>query len=116
MKRIRNHLVGVDQGSHLLFSDYEDGGEMWAGNGPRMHRRKVVFSEPFRNVPAVQVSISMMDTDHARNQRLDLVAENVSETGFEMVFRTWEDTRVARIRADWLAIGELPHGDDWSLF
>lgn len=116
MKKIRNHLVGVDQGSDLLFSDYEDGGEMWAGNGARMHRRKIRFSEPFRKTPSVQVAISMIDTDHATNQRIDLTAENVTEKGFEVVFRTWEDTRIARIRADWLAIGELPQEDDWDLY
>jgi hypothetical protein len=32
-----------------------------------------------------------------------------------IVFRTWGDTRVARVRADWLAIGALPHEDDWEI-
>ena len=39
--------------------------------------------------------------------RADLTAENVSEKGFHLVFRTWGDTRVARVRADWLAIGAV---------
>jgi hypothetical protein len=31
------------------------------------------------------------------------------------VFRTWEDTKVARARVDWLAIGAAHCEDDWQL-
>jgi hypothetical protein len=30
------------------------------------------------------------------------------------VFRTWADTRVARVRVSWMAIGAAHHADDWS--
>ncbi|MDJ0823873.1 MAG: H-type lectin domain-containing protein [Rhodobacter sp.] len=116
MKRLRNYLVGVDQGSSVLFSDYEHDGKMWTGDGPRMHRKKVKFAEPFRSPPAVQVSISMWDMDHNTNQRADISAEKVTEAGFDIVFRTWGDSRVARIRADWMAVGELKSEDDWDLY
>ncbi len=116
MKRLRNHLVGVDQGSSVLFSDFEHDGEMWTGDGPRMHRQAVSFREPFRTVPSVHVALSMWDMDQKTNQRADISAEKISETGFEIVFRTWGDTRVARVRADWMAIGELRHDDEWELY
>jgi hypothetical protein len=51
------------------------------------------------------------DTAH----RSELVAENISETGFDVVFRTWSDSRVARVRAAWMAIGDLPFEDDWDV-
>ncbi len=116
MKRIRNHLVGVDQGSSVLFSDFEHDGEMWAGTGPRAHRQSVVFTDAFRSPPTVQVTMSMWDMDQKANTRADITAENVTEAGFDIVFRTWGDTRVARVRADWLAIGELRHTDEWDLY
>jgi len=116
MKRIRNHLVGVDQGSHVLFSDFEHDGRMWTGSGPRQHLKPVQFSERFRAPPAVQVSLSMWDMDQKTNQRADISAENVAADGFDLVFRTWGDTRVARVRADWMAIGELKHDDEWDLY
>ena len=116
MKRIQNHLVGVDQGSDVLFSDFEHGGDMWAGDGPRLHRKKVKFGEPFRTPPAVHVAISMWDMDHNSNQRADISAEKITEKGFELVFRTWGDSRIARIRADWMAVGELPDEDAWDLY
>jgi hypothetical protein len=75
----------------------------------------VEFAEPFRSVPVVQVSISMWDMDRRTNQRADISAEMVNPEGFVIVFRTWSDTRVARIRADWLAIGELSAEEDWNV-
>ena len=116
MKRISKNLVGVDQGSDVLFSDFEHDGDMWTGDGPRLHRKKVKFSETFHTPPVVQVSISMWDMDHNTNQRADITAEKVTEKGFNLVFRTWGDSRIARIRADWLAIGALKDDEEWELY
>ncbi|MEM6759868.1 MAG: H-type lectin domain-containing protein [Pseudomonadota bacterium] len=116
MKRLRNHLIGVDQGHVILFSDFEDGGEMWTGRGQRERRRRVAFAEPFRAVPSVQVSISMWDVDTDTPLRADISAETVTVDGFDLVFRTWGDTRVARVRAAWLALGELRQADEWDLY
>ncbi len=116
MKRLRNHLIGIDQGSILMFSEFENEGRMWSGSGPRLRRRKQTFKEAFRLPPAVHVAISMWDTDGDTNQRADITAEKITETGFDLVFRTWGDSRVARVRADWMAMGELPDPDDWDLY
>lgn len=116
MKRLSHHLVGAEQGSVILFSDFEDNGPMWTGEGPREARRPVAFSEVFRAPPLVHVSISMWDTGGDTNQRADLRAEEITEKGFTLVFRTWGDSRVARIRADWMALGELHAEDDWQLY
>ena len=53
--------------------------------------------------------------EHERALGVDISAENVTATGFEIVFRTWADTRVARIRADWIAIGPAKDEDDWDV-
>jgi hypothetical protein len=115
MKRLRTPLIGIDQGSHALFSDFQDDGPMWSGSGPRETRLNITFSETFRDVPVVHLAMSMWDTDGDTNQRADLRAEAITDTGFEIVFRTWGDSRVARIRADWMAIGEVSGEDDWDL-
>lgn len=107
--------IAIRQGSTLLFSDYEHGGVMWSGTGPREARLPIAFPEPFRSLPAVMVGISMWDIDGKTNQRADIRAEEVTETGFQLVFRTWGDTRVARIRADWTALGEVRDDDDWDV-
>jgi hypothetical protein len=107
--------IGIEQGSRILFSDFAHDGAMWTGEGPREVRQAQVFKEPFLGPPAVTVGISMWDIDHKTNSRVDISAENVTAMGFEIVFRTWADTRVARIRADWIAIGPARDEDDWDV-
>ena len=111
-----SNRLGVTQGARVMFSDYADGGPMWTGTGPREERCAVEFEERFAAPPVVQVALTMWDMDHKHNQRMDISAEQITETGFELVFRTWGDTRVARVRASWTAMGPLPHEDDWELY
>ena len=115
MKRIPAGSIGIVQGSRVLFSDFADGGVMWTGTGDRESRHIVTFADAFRLPPAVHLSITMWDTDHLTNARADLVAENITETGFHLVFRTWGDTRLARMRANWMAIGQVRDDDDWDV-
>jgi hypothetical protein len=115
MRRFRGHIIGVDRGSIMMFSDFEDGGAMWTGQGPRELRRVVEFPTPYSGTPVVHVSLSMWDIDQKHNMRVDISAEVVNPEGFVMVFRTWGDTRVARVRADWLAIGEQKSDEDWQV-
>jgi H-type lectin domain len=115
MKRIPSSQVGILQGSRVMFSDFADGGVMWTGTGERESRHEVGFKEPFLEPPTVMVSISMWDIDHKHNSRADVRAERVTAKGFDLVFRTWQDTRVARVRADWLAIGATKDDDDWDV-
>lgn len=115
MQRIDSQIVGIDRGSLLLFSDVEDGGAMWTGTGPRLVRRTIAFSQPFRIPPTVLVSMEMWDADGSSNQRADLSASQIKSDRFDVVFKTWGDSRVARVRAGWLAIGAVGHPDDWQL-
>lgn len=115
MKRYKNNLIAVDQGSRVMFSDFADNGPMWSGDGPREAVTKVEFEEPYLEPPTVHVSISMWDTGGESNQRADLRAENITRVGCDLVFRTWGDSRVARIRADWMALGEVPDDDAWDV-
>lgn len=114
MKRLSGK-IGIEQGTRVLFSDFANDGEMWAGDGPREVRQAQTFSEPFAAAPMVTVSISMWDMDHKTNSRADISAENITDSGFQIVFRTWNDTRVARIRADWMALGPVRDDDEWDV-
>lgn len=107
--------IGVEQGSQVLFNDYAHDGPMWTGDGPREVRLSQTFGSAYLSPPVVTVGISMWDIDCSTNSRMDISAEKVTETGFEIVFRTWGDTRVARIRADWMAIGPTRDDDEWDV-
>ncbi len=115
MKKLDNHLIGVTQGDVVLFSDFDSGGAMWTGEGPRERRTEVAFREPFRAPPSVHVSVSLFDADTVAAIRGELTADNITAQGFEIVFRTWLDTRIARMRVAWLAIGALNHDDNWVI-
>ncbi len=115
MERWNSMNTGIAQGDVQLFADYIDDGPMWAESGDREYRREISFGERFKSAPTVQVGVSLLDIDHSANTRYEIVAENVTAKGFEIVFRTWSDTRVARVRASWMAIGETPNHDDWDI-
>lgn len=115
MRTFDRNLLGIDQGSRVLFSDFEHNGEMWSGDGPREFRAAVSFEGRFAELPVVRVCISMWDMSNDTNQRADITAENISLDGFEIVFRTWGDTKVARIRADWQAMGAVRDPDNWDV-
>lgn len=116
MIRLNSGLVGIDHGDVVLFSDFEDDGQMWRGEGPRQSRAPVKFAKPYSKPPHVQVAISMWDISNSSNIRADVKAENITENGFEIVFRTWADTQVARVRVAWTSFGELPNDDGWELY
>ena len=116
MKKISSQTVGIEQGNDVLFEDFEDGGEMWTGTGHRERVKAITFREPFKSVPAVHCSPTLWDVDSATNVRADVEAENVTEIGFDLVFRTWGDTKVARMRIGWIAIGAVKGEDDWELY
>lgn len=115
MRILENRYIGIDQGQIALFSDFEDDGPMWTETGPRAAHTRITFTQPFKTIPAVHVSLSMWDMHQTTNARADISAEEVSVDGFTVVFKTWGDTKVARARAAWLAIGEAVHADDWDL-
>jgi len=116
MKRFSAQTMGIQQGSRVMFSDFADDGVMWTGHGARESRHILTFPEAFVGEPAVTVSMSMWDMDQKTNSRADLSVEAITETGFHLVFKTWGDTRVARVRADWMAIGRVKDEDDWELY
>lgn len=115
MKRLNSNAIGIDQGEVVLFSDFEHDGVMWTGTGPRQTRGFVTFSEAFAAPPAVRVALTMWDMSSQANARADISSEDVTLTGFAIVFRTWGDTRVARVRVGWQAIGPLADTEQWDL-
>lgn len=116
MKKIFATVLGIDQGDVLLFSDFEEDGEMWSGEGLRESITPVTYSADFRDAPSVHLSIKLLDMASGSNTRYDLDARNITEAGFDIVFRTWGDTKIARVAVHWQAIGAARYQDDFSDF
>lgn len=115
MFRFSSSEIGVSQGVVQLVSDYDTGGPLWTGSGERSVCHHVTFPERFLTSPAVQVAMTMWDVDSGANQRGDLSVTNVTPLGFDLVFKTWGDSRVARMRVQWTAIGAVADDDDFLL-
>lgn len=115
LHKIYSSVTGIAQGRVSLFADYEDEGEMWAGEGPRSCVIAVEFDEKFKLPPSVEVNLSMLDSAEWTNQRFDLSVQNITETGFEILFKTWGDTKIARAAATWMAIGDAYGEGDWQV-
>lgn len=88
---------------------------MWTGSGNREHRHYVRFRQSFRDNPSVHIGLTMWDIERGENQRVDLRVEDITATGFTIVFSTWGATHIARARADWLAIGPTSFEEDFDL-
>lgn len=115
MHKLESNVIGIDQGDVVLFSDFEHDGEMWTGDGPRKTRMAVPFSEAYIAKPVVYVSVSMLDASNGTNTRFDVQAEDITNKGFDIVFRTWGDTKVARCRVAWQSLGAVRADDVWEL-
>ena len=115
MLRINTGELGIAQGDEMLVTDFDTSGPLWTDEGEREVRAHVDFAERFLRPPAVHLGVTMWDLDSQRNQRGDLRAENVTAAGFDIVFHSWGDTRIARMRVSWTAIGPTPDDDDFVL-
>ncbi|MGH1465961.1 MAG: H-type lectin domain-containing protein [Cognatishimia sp.] len=115
MQKLRGRALGIDQGEEQLFSDFENGGDMWTGTGPRERRQHIAFSESFLAPPVVQVALSLWDISNGSNIRADVSADKITCDGFDLVFRTWQDSKVARVRMSWIAFGEVDDEDQWDV-
>lgn len=107
--------IAIDQGELIPFSDFENDGPMWTGEGPREIRRVVAFGTPFATPPVVQVGFSMLDISNAAGARIDVTAEDIGRTGFVLRVGTWADSRIARVRVAWIAFGSCPDEDLWEI-
>ncbi len=72
---------------------------------PRSFTAHVNFDTPFGNVPIVHVGISGFDIDNRDTSRLSAHASAISPTGFDLVIKTWLNTRVYKVEISWLALG-----------
>lgn len=115
MKRFSAMRVGVERDSVVLFADFQSGGPMWTGQGLREVRAEVSFKEPFSGPPVVMAGLTLWDFDQGTNIRAELCTDRITAKGFVIVFKTWADTRIARARADWIAIGPVRDEDDWEV-
>lgn len=99
MCNLNSGVVGIDHGEAIMSSDFEGDGQMWRGNGSRKSIAAVTLATAFTSQLYVQVSISMWDISNNTNNRADVLRpKRLRRRVLNIVFRTWDDTQIARIR------------------
>ena len=66
-------------------------------------RLPIKFEPPFDSAPSVALGLCHNEQDTSTNQRLNLEAETVTESGFEVVFKQWYDTTIYEAGVSWFA-------------
>ncbi|MBB5514103.1 hypothetical protein FHS89_000101 [Rubricella aquisinus] len=113
MRRFASNQIGIESGQRVLFDHFSYPTEMWTGSGARQVAQSVTFSEPFLEVPDVTIAITMLDQHGETNLRIDVRAEDVTVTGCTLIAEVWQDTRIARLRLAWRAIGPVADPDEF---
>lgn len=65
---------------------------------------RVDFGEPFASPPEVLVSLTQIDQETRGAAILRIVVTAIDAGGFNYDLHTWCNTRVARVRAEWIAV------------
>jgi hypothetical protein len=75
-----------------------------SGNGDRRTVEHITFERPMTKIPKVYTSLAGFNTDSDWNSRVQVLAENITEEGFDLVARTWRTSNVLFVNANWIAI------------
>lgn len=97
-----NNLV---QGGRIEVTEYTPGYGLHTGSGERYFTTWVPFGRNYSSAPTVLVSLSKFNMLGSRNTCLDVYPQNISNSGFELVYHTWWDCTVYLVAATWVSYG-----------
>jgi hypothetical protein len=101
-------ILYIQTGTKLDGASESSNWTLNTGIGKRTYTAAVKFDSPFRVAPKVSLALSGQDVNESKNNRIHLIAENITVDGFNLVYETWSDTVLHRIWATWTAIGLKP--------
>ena len=89
------------------FVDFDSGNNPTMMNptdvGDRVYTETISLDGPGNKVPAVAVAVRLMDHISSTNLRYEVTAEAITATSCEIRLRTWDNTRLAKVRVAWSA-------------
>ncbi len=106
----------VESGQITMFEDFENEGPMWSGDGERRAKKFVEFRRPFISRPIIHLAVNLMDVRTDSMIRYELDSEQVTNESFDLIFKTWGDSKFARVRVAWMAIGTSIRDEFWLDF
>lgn len=104
--------LGADVNNYFIQSgdlscDYNSctGWTLHTGTGVRQYIKRITFPIAFSSPPKVVSNVHGFDLDYRVNSRMDVVIQNVTSTGFDVVFHTYADSIVYAVYSTWIAYG-----------
>ena len=101
-------ILYIQTGTKLDGASESSNWTLNTGIGKRTYTAAVKFDSPFRVPPKVSLALSGQDVGQSKNNRVQLIAKNITVNGFDLVYRTWFDTLLYSAWATWTAIGVKP--------
>ena len=104
-ERLRAHSVSKDMeaGRVLIDSRQPVFAHLATGTGARRVIQRVEFDTPFQLKPVVHVALSQIESNAARDLRIEVSAIHVDRYGFDMEVFTWDDSKLHSAAANWFA-------------
>ena len=103
----RGKSLQILSGDEEIFDHVSEPGPMWDEDGNRNIKVRVEFSNRFASAPVVNAGFSLLDVSKDNNLRVWLRLLNIDASGFDALVLSWDDTRLAKVRVAWIAIGEV---------
>ena len=75
-------------------------------SGDRKIRKEISYKK-FSKSPTVVLGVVGLDVDKRFNTRYKIWVENVTDNGCDVIFRTWADTDIYLLEAQWIAYGPM---------
>ena len=101
---IQNNNINIQSGEwYVEFFAYNEYMHMMNSRGERSITKHIEFDVKFKKTPKVMVSINLFDTDRGTNLRVNVYAEHINTSGFDLRIATWDDTKLYRLRASWIS-------------
>ncbi|XP_056013366.1 uncharacterized protein LOC130046504 [Ostrea edulis] len=67
--------------------------------------QRVVFKIPFQNAPTVTYGLYLLDVGSSSNTRVSSSTSSITKEGFQLVLRSWADTKLYGAGIMWMACG-----------
>jgi len=68
-------------------------------------KKHVKFDKSYSVQPKVFASVTLIDFSEGSDHRLKLNITNITTTGFDITLATWCNTKMSKVRANWMAFG-----------
>jgi len=103
-EQISQKDIKIQSGEYLATFFFDNKNNyMYNSTGTRSFTQRIYFNEVYEKIPNVMVSINGLDSDKDRNLRINVFAEHIDTSGFNLKIITWDNTALYRVKSSWIA-------------